>query len=392
MKPERGQKRLRIALVIEDVGPGGGQERVIAELAPRLARNHEVHLFCFTVSGIDLSGITVHRLRPPPLRQGPRAILFALASSLRIRPGKYDVVLSQGGNTLVQDAALVHTMHRRKQLARAQLRRRSGIGSGWLRVWERVRDRVFVRLERRTALRCRGRLIAISRTVRDYLLREYDLEPGEVQIAANGVDHVTFHPGLREEARAEIRPKLGLGDDDFVVLFMAGRWFEKGLPELIEGLALMEEPARLVVVGRGDAGHFSRLAADLGVAERVNFVPHVDCPQRYFAMADCLVHPDPLEPFGLVTLEAAACGLPLLAAGSGVALDLVEDGVTGFFIERGARSIAEALGRLAADPSLVRSMGDNAHRRSLQFSWDAHARRVEELLLQFAEDGGGDPP
>lgn len=390
MNPERGRQRLRIALVIEDVGMGGGQERVIAELAPRLARQHDVHLFCFTVTGIDLAGITVHRLHAPPLPQGPRALWFTLASSLRVRPGRFDVVLSQGGNTLVQNAALVHTMHRIKRRVRAELDSRHALRSAWRRAWEEARDRLFARLERRAALRCRGRIIAISRTVADYLVEQYGLRPEEVQVAPNGVDHATFHPGLREEARDRIRPELGLAPDDFVALFMGGRWFEKGLPELLEALALVERPPRLAVVGRGDLGHFSQRAADLGVEQRVVFVPHVDRPQDYFAMADCLVHPDPIEPFGLVILEAAACGLPLLAAPSGVALDLVEDGVTGLFIERDAATIAAALARITSDPEALSAMRNEVHDRSLQFSWDAHAERIEELLVHFAAQVDGE--
>lgn len=384
MAAEAKRRRLRIALVIEDVGAGGGQERVIAELAPRLARRNEVHLFCFTIRDIDEAGITVHRLRPPPLPQGPRAVWFALASSLRIRPGRFDVVLSQGGNTMVQNAALVHTMHREKRRMRRSRQSDGGPAGRWL--WEAIRDRLFAALEKRAARRCRGRIIAISATVRDYLVREYGLESDEVHVVPNGVDHAVFRPELRTEATAHIRPELGLGPDDFVALFMAGRWHEKGLAHLIEALALTERPVRLVVVGRGDAAHFSELAASAGVDDLVCFVPHVSCPEQYFAMADCLAHPDRLEPFGLVVLEAAACGLPLLAARSGVALDLVQDGASGFFIEPEAQSIAEALDRLAGDAKLLASMREEVHRRSLSFSWDAHAEQIEALLQQFVAE------
>ncbi len=378
--------------MIEDVGLGGGQERVIAELAPRLARSHEVHLFCFSVEGIELSGITVHRLRPPPLPQGPRAIWFAAASSLRIRPGRFDLVLSQGGNTLVQDAALVHTMHREKHRARARLARHQGHGSIGRRAWESFRDSIFARLERRAALRCRSRLIAISPTVGDYLSREYDLLPEEIHIVRNGVDHTTFRPDLQERARERLRPQLGLAAHEFVAVFMGGRWFEKGLPQTIEALAIADSSIRLMVVGRGDIERFLRLADKLGVRERVGFVSHVDCPQDYLAMADCLVHPNPIEPFGLAVLEAAACGLPLLAARSGVALDLIEEGVTGLFIEHRPTSIAAGLDHLASDPEALRKMRSAVHRRSQQFSWDIHARRIEELLVQFAQKREGDLP
>lgn len=390
MSAEAEGPPLRLALVIEDVGLTGGQERVIAELAPRLARHHDLHLFCFTARDMDLSNITLHRLRPPPLPPGPRAIWFTLASSLRIRPGQFDIVLSQGGNTLAQNATLVHTMHRRKHDARVRLDRRFGLKPPWRRAWEGMRDRIFAHLERRAVRRCQGRIIAVSRTVRDYLVEQYGLRADDVHVAHNGVDHSVFRPDLRPEVTGRIRAELGLEPDEFVALFMGGRWYEKGLPELLQALALIERPLRLVVVGRGDVERFSGMATDLAVIDRVRFVPHVDRPQDYFAMADCLVHPNPIEPFGLVLLEAASCGLPLLAARSGVAIELVKDGVTGFFIEREPRSIATGLERLIADPSPVDAMRESVHERSLAFSWDEQARRIDGLLRQFVEEADGE--
>jgi len=382
-------RRLRIALVIEDVSLGGGQERVLAELAPRLARRHDVHLFCHTVRDIDLQGITVRRLRALPAPQGPRALWFTLLSSLLLRPRQFDVVLSQGGNTLVQSFVLAHTVHRDRHRIRLEAECRYHLSPAWRRAWERVRDALFAGLERRAALRCRGRVIAVSRSVREYFMREYGLRPDEVHVARSGVDHEVFSPDARAEARPRIRREMGLSDADFVALFMGGLWFEKGLPDVIAALGLTAEPAHLVVVGRGDRDVFARMAAEHGVAERVRFVPHVDRPQDYFAMADCLVHPYPIEPFGLVVLEAAACGLPLLAAPTGAALDLIEDGVSGRFIEPTPPDIAAGLDRLARAGDALEQMRREVHVRSLDFAWERQAEQIEEIFLRLAPGAEG---
>jgi len=382
-------RRLRIALVIEDVSLGGGQERVLAELAPRLARRHDVHLFCHTVRDIDLQGITVRRLRALPAPQGPRALWFTLLSSLLLRPRQFDVVLSQGGNTLVQSFVLAHTVHRDRHRIRLEAERRYHLSPAWRRAWERVRDALFAGLERRAALRCRGRVIAVSRSVREYFMREYGLRPDEVHVARSGVDHEVFSPDARAEARPRIRREMGLSGADFVALFMGGLWFEKGLPDVIAALGLTAEPAHLVVVGRGDRDVFARMAAEQGVAERVRFVPHVDRPQDYFAMADCLVHPYPIEPFGLVVLEAAACGLPLLAAPTGAALDLIEDGVSGRFIEPTPPDIAAGLDRLARAGDALEQMRREVHVRSLDFAWERQAEQIEEIFLRLAPGAEG---
>lgn len=387
MSAPSGDVRLRVALVIEDVGMGGGQERVIAELAPRLARRHDVHLFCFTARNIDLEDITVHRLRDPRLPPGARALWFVLASSLALHPADFDVVLSQGGNALKQNAMLAHTGHRERRRTRTKLQRRFGLRSPLRRAWEVLRDRIFVSLEARAVRRCQGRILTVSRSIKDYFVREFGLDPDGVFVTRNGVDHSVFCPGLRAEARPRIRRELSLADHDFVALFMGGRWYEKALVEVIEALPLTRECSRLVVVGSGDREAFEARAERNGVRDRVTFVPHVDRPQDYLAMADCLVHPNPHEPFGLVVLEAAACGLPLLAGRTGAALDLVEDGVTGFFVRPEPQEIAAGLDQLAGDAERAREMGEAAHRRALEFSWDRQAEEIEALMLRFAEEG-----
>lgn len=380
-------RRLRIALVIEDVNLRGGQERVIGELAPRLARRHEVHLFCQTVGDISLEGIEVHRVRDVRAPLGLRALWFALASSRAIRARDYDVILSQGGNTLVQSATLVHTCHPERRRVRLEIERPWRLKGPLRRLWEAVRDGIFARMERRAVLRCRGAVIAVSEDLKGYLLREYGLAPEEVHVAPNGVDHTLFHPGVAAEHRARIREQLGLGDDEFVALFMGGRWFEKGLPEIIQGLGMTERDVRLVVVGSGDAGRLGEMAREAGVGDHVTFVPHVPEPEAYYGMTDCLIHAPVVEPFGLVMLEAAACGLPLLATRAGVALDLIEDGLTGFAITREPGDIADRLDLLAANPELRATMSAHIHRRALGFSWERQAEQIERVLLAVAGEG-----
>lgn len=380
-----GHCRLRIALVIEDVNLRGGQERVIGELARRLAHRHEVHLFCYQVSDIPLEGIRVHRLRELPAPLGLRALWFALVSSAVIRQRDFDVIVSQGGNTLVQNAVIVHTCHRDRRRVRAQLERRWRLKGPLRRAWESLRDGIFAHLERRAVLRCRGAVIAVSADLKSYLVREYRLAADEVQVAPSGVDHERFNPAASRH-RDHLRAQLGLGDE-FVALFMGGLWYEKGLPEIIEGLSMTTGAQHLVVAGRGDRERFTEMARRLQVAHRVSFVGHVTEPEAWYGMADCLIHAPVVEPFGLVLLEAAACGLTLLATRAGVALELIADGVSGYFIAREPADIARKLDLLARDPALRASMSAQAHRRAQGFDWDRQAQQVEAVLLKVAARG-----
>ncbi len=375
------ERPLKIALVIEDANMRGGQERVIAELAGHLAARHDVHLFCYTVADIPLDGIHVHRMRDVALPLGLRALWFAVASARKIRLRDFDVVLSQGGNTLTHNFALVHTCHRDRRRVRLQVERQWHLKSPLRRFGETCRDGIFAHLEARAVRRCRGRVIAVSEDLKSYLMREYGLASPEIHVAPSGVDHDLFHPGQRDAHRARLRGELGLTDDDFVALFMGGLWFEKGVPQIIEGLSRAQSRAHLVVAGSGDSERFAAMADDCGVRDRVHFVGRVSEPEAWYGMADCLVHVPVVEPFGLVMLEAAACGLPLIATRVSIALDLIEDDLTGRFVDRDPASIATALDHLAASPDLRRAMAAEIHGRSLPFTWDRQAEEIERIFV-----------
>jgi len=98
MSDLEASRRLRIAIVIEQVHCRGGQERVIAELIRRLADRHDIEIFCFSATDISADKVKVRRLWCPGDSNTLQALWVPLVSWLVIRPRRYDVVLSQGGN------------------------------------------------------------------------------------------------------------------------------------------------------------------------------------------------------------------------------------------------------------------------------------------------------
>ncbi|MCK4323355.1 MAG: glycosyltransferase family 4 protein, partial [Armatimonadetes bacterium] len=190
----------------------------------------------------------------------------------------------------------------------------------------------------------------------------------------------------RRRFRSSRREALQAGPQEFIILFAGGLWFDKGLPLVIDALALMEHPARLVIVGRGDEEFFARLAQERGVADRVLFAGVTDSIVEYYAAADCLVMPARGEAFGLVVAEAAGCGLPLVTTDIGAADELVENGVSGFRVGQDPAQIADRLDRLAADPVLSQRMGTAAHHKAQLLSWDRQADQIEEFFLTHLPD------
>jgi len=372
---------VKIAIVAEHINQRGGQERVLAELVSRLAKRHQVDLFCFSAADIPRGRVRVHRLWCPFNSSTLQALWMVLLSPLVVRQRKYDVVLSQGGNSLVRNFVLVHTCHADRARALREVRWRYERPSRLVRLGWTLRQAWATWMEGWVVRRCQGRVLAVSQMVVRYLAQEHGLREPPAYAVPNGLDHNIFNLAARRRFRSSRREALQVGPEEFLILFAGGLWFDKGLPLVIDALALMEQPARLVIVGRGDEEFFAQLAHRRGVAERVLFAGVTDRIVEYYAAADCLVMPARGEAFGLVVAEAAACGLPLVTTDIGAADELVEDGVSGFRVEQDPAQIANRLDKLAVDPMLSQRMGTAAYHKAQLLSWDRQADQIEEFFL-----------
>ncbi len=221
----------------------------------------------------------------------------------------------------------------------------------------------------------------------DDLLEHYGAQPERLCTSPPGIDHTTFTPGDRSEARSW----LGLPDRIPLVLFVGRVQPLKGPDVAVRTLALLEgDPApHLIVVGgpsgaQGDEemGRIRHLVATLGVADRVHFVPaqpHRALP-RFYQAADVLVVPSRSESFGLVAAEAQACGLPVVASAVGGLPFVVEDEESGLLVDgHDPQPWAAAVGRILGDTDLARRLGDEGMRRAERFSWEATADRLLQL-------------
>jgi glycosyltransferase involved in cell wall biosynthesis len=381
----------RIAIGIEDVNRRGGQERVICELLWQLAGRHEIDLICYRAEDIP-EQVRVLRVRDPGRSSlFLRALWFIPASWWRARGGRYDAVLSQGTNMWSPSHVLAHTCHAQRSRNRREVQWREH-PPGWRRRLEyAIRDRILYALERRLARQRRGRIIAVGIGPKRNLMHFHGLADEDIVVADNGVDHAKFHPGLREEWRGAIRAELGLSDETFVPLFVGGRWEEKGLSLLLQALPHVQHAdTRLVVVGGDNAEEWGRRAESVGARERVIFAGRTPNPERYYATADCFAFLSETEGLALVSLEAAACGLPLILAEGQAPPELLEDGANGFAVPPDPTIVAAKLDALAADPDLRRRAGEETYRRSLHYSWERQAREIEAFVLGSSKKNASD--
>jgi D-inositol-3-phosphate glycosyltransferase len=222
--------------------------------------------------------------------------------------------------------------------------------------------------------------------------RLYGDPAGRIEIVPPAVEHAFFAPGDRGGARRAV----GLPVDRPVVLFV-GRIQPLKAPDLaIRALAAMpHHPDALLVIvggasgadGAGEAELAHRLAVELGVAERVRFVapqPHHILSSWYRA-ADLVIVPSRSESFGLVALEAAACGIPVVASAVGGLLNIVHDGVTGLLVDgRDPARYARAMAQVLDDPAGAAAMGAAASVRARRFTWSFTAARLRRLYTDLA--------
>jgi D-inositol-3-phosphate glycosyltransferase len=233
------------------------------------------------------------------------------------------------------------------------------------------------------------RLVANTRFEAQDLVHHYDADPARTAVVQPGVDLDRFRPGPADRAR------LGLPPTGRIIAFVGRIQPLKAPDVLIGALAVLkaagERDATLVICGGPSGSGLDRpsalieLAASLGVTDSVVFLPPQsgDDLATLYRCADLVAVPSYNESFGLVALEAQACGTPVVAAAVGGLVTAVKDGVSGVLVDgHDARDWARVLAKLLAAPRLRRRLSAGAVAHAAEFSWD---RTAEGLLRVYRE-------
>jgi D-inositol-3-phosphate glycosyltransferase len=394
-------------------GDAGGMNVYIVEVAKRLAAaGVAVEIFTRATAsdlppvvemapGVHVRHITAGPFEGLAKEELPAQMCAFTSGVLRAEaaraPGWYDLIhshywLSGQVGWLAKDrwgVPLVHTAHTLAKVKNAQLP-------------EGDRPEPKARLIGEEQLVAEAdRLVANTRVERRELISRYGADPERVSVVAPGVDLERFRPpatGRADQARLSARSRFNLPSDAYVVAFVGRIQPLKAPDVLIRAAAAlhMQDPEvarrQIVVVVGGPSGSglerpaaLMELAASLGLSGAVRFLPPQtgDALADLYRAADLVAVPSYNESFGLVALEAQACGTPVVAAAVGGLVTAVRDGVSGVLLDsHQPDDWARVLGGLLASPRRRARLAIGAVGHARNFSWD---RTASGLLAVYRE-------
>ena len=251
----------------------------------------------------------------------------------------------------------------------------------------------------RQAMGAADRIIAATRAELEQLKDLYQLDADKVTIIPPGVDIHHFYPIPQDEAKEAI----GISPDKRMALFVGRIEPLKGVDLLIEAMAIVKKkcvdftcPDYLVIIG-GDpdedladpSDEMTRLQAlgqDLGLEKMVVFLGKrgQDTLPYYYSAAEVVVMPSFYESFGMVALEAMACGTPVIASKVGGLAHLIKDGETGFLVpSQDTDALAEKLRMIFVERNLKEQLGSQAAAYAKGFQWERITQQIMQVYREL---------
>lgn len=222
-------------------------------------------------------------------------------------------------------------------------------------------------------------IIAVSDLVKLQIQKYYSVGADRITVIPNGVDCLRMQSLRKEINRSDLRDQFGLGENDFVLLFVGNEFGRKGLLTIFDSLvSLHDKDVRLLVAGAGDIDSYSRRASALGISAFVKFLGGVANPEPLFIAADAFVLPSLYEPFGIVILEAMAAGMPVIASCGCGAMERMQHGRDAWLLTNPASSeeLAAAVRKLKENPLLRAELSAAGQEQARKFSWDRIALQM----------------
>ncbi|MCX7982305.1 MAG: glycosyltransferase family 4 protein [Syntrophales bacterium] len=373
------KRKHKIAVAIPKFGLVGGAEQFAARLTGEMSkRGYEFHIFSHRCEAPDLP-ITFHRIRRFVFPRFLITPLFAWQVNRKIHRGNFDLV--HGHDRLfVADVFTLHGVPHRFWIK--EVRKKKFLS---------LFDRATCWVERRMMNSENSIFTAVSELTKSVFLQEYNIEEKRIYVIHPGVDVNPEARDLKASARQYLNSKYAIGKKERIIFFASMNFEIKGLPEIISALtyvAKKERSFKLIVAGKGDWKRYEIMASQGGISNHLIFtgvLNQTELTQHYLG-SDLYLMLSRFDTFGLVVLEAMACGLPVIISSHVGAKDLVEEGKNGFIIKDTSdyEAIAEKITILFQENQL-KAMSDNAYETALKYSWQYTAQKYEDVYSRILD-------
>jgi glycosyltransferase involved in cell wall biosynthesis len=369
---------MKIAFAIHDVNEHGGQERSTLEIINRFATNNEVHVFAASASGLADS---VHFHKIPILLRRPLFIkdfFFRIFVTIKLILLRAELIHITGSCSFVADIVTVQFCQKRWSIEKKKMARNFGynyIRESFQMNYDLLSELIVYKILRKKLF------IALCEDDACDLKNFYQID--KVKIIPHGVDLQKFGPD--KNIYTEVRSRLKIKTEETVLLFV-GTFNRKGLFYLLPafGKLAFQYNLKLCVVGLGDFNHANEIVSSLGIKDRVIFLGQRNPIIPFYQAADIFVLPSTYDPFGLVGIEALACGLPsIISKQSGVS-QFITPYANGLVLSdpHSSEEIHAKLTVLIESKLALKIMGAKARESVMMQSWDLVWPHYEKLFSQ----------
>jgi len=298
---------MKLAFSLYRYFPHGGLQRdMLATAEMCQERGHEVIIFCHSWEGPQPAGVVVELVATKGFGNSTKMKSFSEVVQLKVKEQKFDLVVGFNKTPGLDVYFAADTCFAYK----------ANIERGPLyRMAKRTKD--YLRAEKSVfGVESKTHILEISLNEREKFIQCYGTSENRFHLLPPGVSRNRVMPENHAEIRDKCRRSLGVSEDYYLLLALGSGFKTKGVNRSIEALSvlnkMLSENVQLIVVGNDNPKEFEKLASQLGVADKVNFLGGRDDVPALMQAADVLVHPAYRENTGGVLVEAGVAGLPVV--------------------------------------------------------------------------------
>ncbi|VVB95982.1 D-inositol-3-phosphate glycosyltransferase [uncultured archaeon] len=384
---------MKIAMSSKVYNKKGGISRYVAELAERFADEHEIHVFSSNWEDVGNDNIIFHKtpLPPGPLLVGAGTYFLEMSALSKLMRRKFDIIHTEGLESVWLDVVTAHSIHRAALEVMKNIGELNPLGTT---------DLFLLNVEKLNYQKYKNyrKIICVSNSSKQELMKYYKVPSEDIEVIPNGVNPDEFKP-LNKLSLFPLRKKYDIGEGDAILLIVATEFYRKGMVELINAVDMLvnkrgHRDVKLLIVGKaqvegqrkGDS-YYRKLAQKLGVSKNVIFTGRVADLNAHYNLGDIFVFPTKYEAFGIQTLEAMSCGLPVINSKIGAG-ELITDGHDGIHFEdpNNVEEIADKIEMLLIDDKTRNNLGKNARKTAMKYSWDSIASRTMKIYEEILGD------